>query len=91
MDTLKGLKVAILITDGFEEVEMVKPRKELDDAGAKTSIVSPKDSKVRSWSFTEWSKEYPVDVKLSEAKADDFEALLLPVGVMNPDKLRMDE
>jgi protease I len=91
MDTLKGLKVAILITDGFEEVEMVKPRKELDDAGAKTSIVSPKDSKVRSWSFTEWSKEYPVDVKLSEAKADDFEALLLPGGVMNPDKLRMDE
>jgi protease I len=58
MKNLKGLKVAILITDGFEEVEMVTPRKALDDAGAETRIVSPKHKTVRAWDLTEWSKEY---------------------------------
>jgi protease I len=90
MDNLKGLKVAILITDGFEEVEMVKPREALLEAGAKASIVSPKSSRVRAWSSPEWSKEYPVDIPLSEANAEYFQALLLPGGVMNPDKLRME-
>jgi protease I len=90
VDNLKGLKVAILVTDGFEEVEMVKPRKALDDAGAETHIVSPKDKKVRAWNFTEWSADYPVDTALERAEADDFDALLLPGGVMNPDHLRMD-
>jgi protease I len=90
LKNLEGLKVAILITDGFEEVEMVKPRRALNEAGAETRIVSPKASSVRSWSFTEWGAEYPVDLALNEARAEDFEALLLPGGVMNPDKLRMD-
>lgn len=90
MKNLEGLKVAILVTDGFEEVEMVKPRRALDEAGAETRIVSPKSSSVRSWSFTEWSAEYPVDITLDEARAQDFEALLLPGGVMNPDKLRIE-
>jgi protease I len=89
-DNVKGLKVAILITDGFEEVEMVKPREALDKAGAETKIVSPKEGKVRSWNHTEWGKEYPVDRPLDEADPDDFQALLLPGGVMNPDKLRME-
>ena len=89
-DNVKGLKVAILITDGFEEVEMVKPREVLDKAGAETKIVSPKEGKVRSWNHTEWGKEYPVDRPLGEAEPDDFQALLLPGGVMNPDKLRME-
>lgn len=90
MKNLEGLNVAILIADGFEEVEMVKPRRALDEAGAKTRIVSPKGTSVRSWSFTDWSAEYPVDLALDKARAEDFDALLLPGGVMNPDKLRMD-
>ena len=85
---LNGLKVAILVTDGFEQVEMTEPRKALDGAGAVTSIVSPKDGRVRAWKFTEWGDEYPVDLKLDRAQPQDFDALLLPGGVINPDKLR---
>ena len=89
MENLNGMNVAILIEDGFEEVEMTQPRQALDDAGAKTSIVSPKDKTVRAWDMTNWSKEYPVDVHLDQARPEDFDALLLPGGVINPDKLRM--
>ncbi len=89
MEHLSGMKVAILIDEGFEEVEMTKPRKAHDDAGAKTSIVSPKDKTVRAWDMTNWSKEYAVDVNLNQARPEDFDALLLPGGVINPDKLRM--
>ncbi len=88
-DTLRGIKVAILVTDGFEQVELTEPRKALDEAGAQTSIVSPKEEKVRGWKFKEWGDELPVDVHLSDAKPDNFDALLLPGGVINPDKLRM--
>lgn len=87
-DTLKGLKVAILVTDGFEEVEMTDPRKALDEAGAKTSLISPKPDVVRAWDFTDWSKSYPVDVPLASATPEDYDALLLPGGVINPDTLR---
>jgi len=90
MNELKGLKVAILITDGFEQVEMIKPRQALSAAGAQTSIVSPKNDEVRGWKFTEWGDKFPVDKPLTDAQADDFDALLLPGGVMNPDKLRME-
>ncbi|HXM12817.1 MAG TPA: type 1 glutamine amidotransferase domain-containing protein [Terriglobales bacterium] len=90
MDNLRGLKVAVLITDGFEEAEMVQPRQALTDLGADVRIVSPKSSRVRSWRHTEWGKDYPVDVPLDEARVQSFHALLLPGGVMNPDKLRMD-
>lgn len=88
---LDGCRVAILVTDGFEEVELTKPRKALDDAGAETSIVSPKDGTVRSWRFTDWGEDFPVDVRLADARAEEFDALLLPGGVINPDKLRMNE
>jgi len=87
---IRGLKVAILVTDGFEQVELVEPKKALDAAGAETAIVSPKDGKVRGWKFTEWGDEQPVDVPLAQARPEDFDALLLPGGVINPDKLRMD-
>jgi len=90
MDSLKGLKVAILVADGFEEVELVKPREALDNAGAKTSIVSPQREHVRSWNMKEWGEEFPVDVMLNQTRPQDFDALLLPGGVMNPDKLRME-
>jgi PfpI family intracellular protease len=88
-DTLKGLKVAILVTDGFEQVELTRPRSALDERGAQTLIVSPKNSSVRSWNFTEWDRDFPVDVKLGEVKPQHFDALLLPGGVINPDTLRM--
>ena len=89
MNELKGLRVAILITDGFEQVEMVQPREALNNAGANTSIVSPKNDQVRGWNFKDWGDEFPVDVKLDEANESDFDALLLPGGVINPDALRM--
>ena len=89
MDQLKGLKVAILVEDGFEQVELTKPQKALDLAGADTQIVSPRRDQVRAWNFREWGEEFPVDVPLSRARAQDFDALLLPGGVMNPDQLRM--
>jgi len=88
-DTLKGLNVAILVTDGFEQVELTEPRKALDEAGATTKIVSPKPDRVRAWNFTDWSVELPVDLALDQAKPEDFDVLLLPGGVINPDKLRM--
>ena len=87
-ETLDGLKVAILVTDGFEQVEMTEPRKALDEAGAETRLVSPKDGRTKAWKFTEWGDEFPVDVPLAQARPDDFDALLLPGGVINPDKLR---
>jgi protease I len=89
MESLKGLKIAILIEDGFEEAEMVEPRKALKEAGAETKIVSPKDDVVRGWRHTEWGDTVPVDLALDKANPADFDALLLPGGVMNPDKLRM--
>jgi protease I len=88
-ENLKGLKVAILVDDGFEQVELVEPRKALDQAGATTHIVSPKDKQVRSWAFKNWDEEFPVDTPLDQARADDYDALLLPGGVINPDRLRM--
>jgi len=89
MKNLKGIKVAILVEDGFEQVELVEPRKALDEAGAETFVVSPKDERVRGWNFTDWGDELPVDVALDQARPGDFDALLLPGGVINPDKLRM--
>jgi protease I len=88
-ESLKGLKVAILVEDGFERVELVDPRRALDQAGAEIRIVSPKGERVRSWNYTEWGEPFPVDVVLDRAQPDDFDALLLPGGVMNPDALGM--
>jgi protease I len=89
MQNLSGLKVAILVTDGFEQVELLEPRKALDEAGADTRVVSPKTDRARGWNFTEWGDEVKVDAPLANARPQDFGALLLPGGVMNPDALRM--
>ena len=88
---LDGIRVAILVTDGFEQVELTEPRKALDAAGARTQIVSPKSDRVKGWNFTDWGDEMPVDVPLAQARPEDFDAILLPGGVINPDKLRMDD
>lgn len=90
-NSLNGKKVAILVEQGFEQVEMTKPKQALEQAGAKTQIVSPQKGKVKSWEHTDWGEEYPVDVNLDQAKPEDYDALLLPGGVMNPDHLRRNE
>lgn len=89
--SLEGKKVAILVTDGFEQVELVEPRRALDAAGAQTRVVSPKTDKVRGWNYTDWGDDVKVDVTLEQARAEDFDALLLPGGVINPDALRVDD
>ncbi len=91
MPQLTNRRVAILVDNGFEQVELTEPRKALDQAGAKTEIVSPQKGKVKGWQHTDWGDELPVDRNLSDARPDDYDALLLPGGVMNPDHLRMNE
>src|SRR5690625_4049693 len=86
---LTGKKVAILVADGFEQVEMTEPRKALDQAGAQTILISPNEGKVKTWQHTDWGDEFSVDMPLQRADADDFDALMLPGGVINPDKLRI--
>lgn len=86
---LTGKRVAILVDEGFEQVELTKPRKALDKAGAKTEIVSPQEGEVRGWNIKKWGKFVPVDTSLESADPASYDALLLPGGVMNPDKLRM--
>ena len=88
---LDGAKVAILVADGFEQSEMTEPRKALEAAGAVTKIVSPKNNTVRGWKHHKTADEFNVDIPLSQAAAHEFDALLLPGGVMNPDALRIDE
>jgi len=90
-NALKGMKVAILVSDGFEQVEMTEPRKALDGAGAITQIVSPLDGSVRGWKHHDPADTFEVDVALKTANADNFDALLLPGGVVNPDALRIDD
>ena len=87
--SLDNLVVAVLADEGFEQSELLKPREALDAAGATTRVVSPKSGRVRGWNHAEWGQEVAVDVPLEQARADDYGALLLPGGVMNPDKLRM--
>jgi protease I len=87
--TLNGKKIAILVCDGFEQVELTEPVKALQDAGATTHIVSPAQGQVKGWKETEWGDRFKVDVPLDRVKAVDYDALLLPGGVLNADKLRM--
>ena len=84
---LSGRKVAIVVTDGFEQVELTEPRKALEDEGATTH--TPKKDVVNGWKSTDWGDELAVDVPLESADAADYDALLLPGGVINPDKLRI--
>lgn len=88
MNDLKGKKVAILTEDGFEEIELTSPLEALKDAGAEVLIVSPKSDKVNAKSGDDWTKEYDVDLQLNDAKSAEFDALVIPGGVINPDKLR---
>lgn len=86
---LDGVRIAILATNGFEQAELLEPRKALDAEGAKTVLVSPEKGRIKGWNKHDWGQEVPVDLALDSADPDDFTALVLPGGVMNPDKLRM--
>lgn len=85
---LDGKKVAILVTDGFEQVEMTKPREALDEAGAETRIVSMKSGKIQGMHHADKGDKFDVDVALDEARPEEFDALMIPGGLMNPDSLR---
>jgi deglycase len=87
---LSGKKIAILATDGVEQVELTEPRKALDESGAKTELISPKTGEIKGWKFTQWGDNLKVDKTIDEARPQDYDALVLPGGVMNPDHLRMD-
>lgn len=84
-------KVAILATNGFEQIELDSPKKAFEDAGATVHIISPEKGEIKAWKDGNWSDSYKVDKHVSEVKADDYNALMLPGGVINPDKLRTDK
>ncbi len=90
MGSLNGKRIAILATDGFEQVELTEPRKALDKEGATTVVISPKSGEIKGWNFKEWGDKVKVDKTLENANPNDYDALLLPGGVMNPDNLRME-
>ncbi len=91
MADLKSKKVAILATDGFEQSELTSPREALDNAGATTHIVAPEAGKIKGWKHDKWGDEVAVDITVDQANPSDYDALVLPGGVMNPDQLRTQE
>ena len=88
---VKGKKVAILTENGFEEVELTSPMNALEQAGATVHIISPQKGKVKAWDHDHWSIELPVDKDLSGANPEEYDMLLLPGGVLNPDTLRLNK
>ena len=91
MATLSNKKVAILTEEGFEQVELTSPLEALKNAGAQVDVNSPKSGKIKAWNHTDWGIEIDVDKELSTVSPDDYDALVLPGGVMNPDKLRQNK
>ncbi len=89
MPDLNGKRVAILATDGFEEDELLGPKKALEDAGARTTVISIHPGEIRACKNRDWSSSISVDLTVEEANGNDFDALLIPGGVMNPDKMRV--
>jgi protease I len=88
---ISGKKVAILATDGYEQVELTDPKKNLEKAGATVEVISIKTGKIKGWDHTNWGKSVKVDHLVSDVKPDDYDALVLPGGQINPDKLRTDQ
>src|SRR5687768_6601504 len=89
-EQLNGKRIAILATEGVEQSELEQPREALDRAGAETDLVSPKSGEIHAWDEDDFGDTFEVDVSLDDARAGDYDGLLLPGGVMNPDKLRME-
>ena len=88
---LEGKKVAILVANGFEQVEMTKPREALDEAGAETKIVSLKSGQIQGMNHADKGDKFDVDLTVNEARPEEFDALMIPGGLLNPDALRSDE
>jgi protease I len=88
---IKGKKIAILATDGFEQVELTDPKKNLEKAGATVDVISIKSGKIKGWNKTDWGSSVRVDHLVNDVKPADYDALVLPGGQINPDKLRTDE
>src|ERR1700722_19503527 len=88
---LKGRKVAILATDGFEQVELTDPKKNLENAGATVEVLSVKSGEIKGWDHTNWGKSFKVDRMVKDARPEDYDSLVLPGGQMNPDSLRMNK
>jgi len=91
MASLENKKIAILTEEGFEQVELTSPKEALKAAGATVHIISPKGGSIKAWDKTNWGIEVDVDMVLSDINPDDYDALVLPGGVMNPDKLRQNK
>ena len=88
---LTGMRVAALVEHGFEESELLEPRKALEEAGARVDVVSPVEGAVKAWHHGTWGQEVTVDQPLAQARVEDYDALLLPGGLFNPDRLRINE
>ena len=88
-ESLHGKKIAIVATDGFEQSELLEPKKMLEQAGAETEVIAPKSGEIKGWNMKNWGDSVKVDRTLEGAHAEDYDALVLPGGVMNPDHLRM--
>ncbi len=88
---LDGKKVAILVADGFEQVEMTKPREALDEAGAETKVVSLKSGKIQGMHHADKGDRFDVDLAVDQARPEEFDALIIPGGLLNPDALRSNE
>src|SRR6266542_6060320 len=88
---ISSKRVLILATDGVEQVELTQPRQAFEDAGATTELISLKPGKIKGWNHTDWGDTFEVDNTVDQVRAEDYDALFLPGGAMNPDKLRMDK
>jgi protease I len=91
MPALSGLKVAVIVEQGFEQSELLEPRKALEDAGAEVEVISPVEGRVTGWNDEHWGDEVPVDLPLTQAHPREYDALLLAGGLINPDRLRTNE
>lgn len=91
MPDIKQSRILIIATNGFEQAELEVPRDKLREAGAKVDVASPDGKEIRGWAKTDWGRPASVDLKIGEAKCADYNALVIPGGVINPDKLRIDE
>lgn len=91
MPAIEQSHVAILATDGFERSELVEPQRQLEEAGARVSILAPDGGEIRSWDETDWGDGFAVDQRVADAKVEEFDALVLPGGQINPDKLRLEQ
>jgi protease I len=91
MQNLNGKKIAILSTNGFEQSELMEPRRRLAEAGADVSVISPESGSIKGWNKNDWGESVAVDVPLETANPDDYDALVLPGGQINPDLLRVNE